>query len=349
MDNECGRHLAIPSAHLADQAVRKNKRAHSLVVSDAALGAGEQHFSQCVVSLHPNTRRDEADSFVRDNEEMRGVLNSGHTKAAAYVIRNVEVNGEFRPQRFSTWAPKAIATIRALADTLEDRSIVVQLQRKPRAASVARLRRRDNEGFARLRSQAARWAADNFARLTDPDPSIPDALNDRAADNWRPLFAIADLAGGEWPTKAREAACILSGEGHDAAINVRLLVDTREAFGDLDAIRSADLADKLNADPEKPWVEWHHGKPLTQKQLAGLLRPFGVVSETVSAPGQKDAKGYKRARFKDVWEQYCPVENGGQNPPSPSSQAFGGRIHRHFALQVRSTNSGWPDARCPAH
>ena len=74
-----------------------------------------------------------------------------------------------------------------------------------------------------LRSQAARWAADNFSKLTDPEPSIPDALNDRAADNWRPLLAIADLAGGAWPGKAREAACLLSGEGHDTSVNVELL------------------------------------------------------------------------------------------------------------------------------
>ena len=96
-----------------------------------------------VEEVRPTLLIDEADSFVKDNEEMRGILNSGHTKAAAYVIRNVEVNGEHKPRRFSTWAPKAIATIRALADTLEDRAIVLQLQRKPKihqagAAAAAR-------------------------------------------------------------------------------------------------------------------------------------------------------------------------------------------------------------------
>ena len=110
-----------------------------------------------VEDLRPTLLIDEADSFMKDNEEMRGILNSGHTKTAAHVIRNVEVNGEHKPRRFSTWAPKAIATIRALADTLEDRSIVLQLQRKPRAASVARLRRRDNDDYY-ARAQAHRRA-----------------------------------------------------------------------------------------------------------------------------------------------------------------------------------------------
>jgi putative DNA primase/helicase len=106
-----------------------------------------------IENVRPTLLIDEADSFAKDNEELRGILNSGHTKAAANVIRNID----HKPRRFSTWAPKAIATIRILADTLEDRAIVVRLQRKPPVAKVERLRRRDNADFAALRSQAARW------------------------------------------------------------------------------------------------------------------------------------------------------------------------------------------------
>jgi putative DNA primase/helicase len=278
-----------------------------------------------IEEVRPTLLIDEADTFIKDNEEMRGILDSGHTKTAAYVIRNVEVNGEHKPRRFSTWAPKAIATIRSLADTLEDRSVVLQLQRKSKAASVARLRRRDNDEFASLRSRAARWAADTLSKLTDPDPDIPDALNDRAADNWRPLLAIADLAGGAWPKRARDAACLLSGEGHDStSVNVELLADIRLAFGETDMIRSADLVAKLVADPERPWAEWKRGKPLTQKQLGGLLRPFGIMSETVTIPGLADAKGYRRVRFEEAWEAYLPGQNPGQKvlaPQTPTSEA----------------------------
>src|SRR5258705_11612994 len=84
-----------------------------------------------IEDIRPTLLIDEADTFVKDNEELRGILNSGHTKAAAHVIRNVEVNGEHKPRRLSTWAPKAIATIRALADTLDDRALVLTPQRQP--------------------------------------------------------------------------------------------------------------------------------------------------------------------------------------------------------------------------
>jgi putative DNA primase/helicase len=268
-----------------------------------------------VEEVRPTLLVDEADSFVKNNEELRGILNSGHTRAAANVIRTVEVNGIHTPRRFSTWAPKAIATIRALADTLEDRAIVLQLQRKPPSTTIARLRRRDSEEFAAMRAQAARWTIDNFDKLTDPEPPVPGALNDRAADNWRPLLAIADIAGGTWPQEARQAACLLSGEQQDRAIGVELLKDIRATFGDDDVIRSGDLIARLTADPERPWAEWKHGRPLTQKQLAGLLAPFRIISATVHPPGLPHGKGYRRADFEEPWRAYCP----GQNPLSPST------------------------------
>jgi hypothetical protein len=146
---------------------------------------------------------DEADTFIKDNEEMRGVLNSGHTKTAAYVIRTVEVCGEHKAKRFSTWAPKAIATIRSLADTLEDRSIIVTMQRKKKSETVERLRRSDNDDFAMLRRQARRWCEDNLNILTTADPAVPDILNDRAADNWRRRSDRRRVAG----TRTRRRAC----------------------------------------------------------------------------------------------------------------------------------------------
>src|SRR5262249_20200474 len=192
--------------------------------------------------------------------------------------RSYEGGGQ---RRFSTWAPKAIATIRSLADTLEDRAIIVQLQRKPPGAKVERLRRRDNEWCAGLRSQPPRWTADNFDKLDDPDPQMPEALNDRAADNWRPLVAIADLVGGEWPQLARHASITLSGESPEETLGVMLLADCRPAFGENAVIRSHDLVTKLAADPERSWAEYnrrlrHHLRQReSRRPAAGQGLPLG--------------------------------------------------------------------------
>src|SRR5262249_8006243 len=139
----------------------------------------------------------EFDAALKDNEEMRGILNSGHSRDAAFCIR---CEGEDNhPKRFSTWAPKAFAAIKPIRDTLMDRSIVVPMRRRKKTEPRLRYRDRENDEFRRLRSQALRWANDNIESFRDAEPEVPDALNDRAADNWRPLLAVADRVGGKWP------------------------------------------------------------------------------------------------------------------------------------------------------
>jgi Protein of unknown function (DUF3631) len=111
------------------------------------------------------------------------------------------------------------------------------------------------------------------------------------------------------PGRRRRAglpACFLPQEFHaDGAI-----------LGDDDVIRSSDLVAKLIADPERPWAEWKHRRPLTQKQLAGLLAPFHIISLTVHPPGLPDGKGYRRIDFEEAWAAYCPVRN------APSEQSL---------------------------
>ena len=292
--------------------------------SELAANVSTASIFRYIEAEHPTLLIDEGDSFLSANDEMRGILNSGHTKAGATVIRVEERDGEHVAKRFSTWAPKAIALIKALPETLADRSVTLRLMRKPKAAQVERLRKRDSSEFKRLRSQAARWAADHGLKLIDADPPVPDTLHDRAADNWRPLLAIADLAGGDWPALARKAACDLSGVEEDGSLGVMLLADVREAFSADTVMRSSDLVTKLTADPEGPWAEYNRGKPLTQRQLARMLGEFGIIPDTVHPQGLPQGKGYKRVDLQPQWEAYCPSESG--QPPlqdhSPSFQAY---------------------------
>jgi putative DNA primase/helicase len=261
---------------------------------------------------------DEADSFLKSSEEARGILNSGHTKVAAYVIRNVEIGGDHKPQRFSTWSPKVIASIGGVGGTLEDRAIIIPMQRKPKGAKVARCRRRDCAEFADLRRQALRWATDNFETLQAAKPALPDALNDRACDNWEPLLAVADLAGGEWPRKARDAAKALSGDevAADDDDGVELLHDIRAAFSatDHDVIFTKTLIALLVADEERPWAAYgRSGKPISDRQIAKLLGPFGIISGTVRIDGAT-AKGYYRSAFEEAWGRYPKLEKASQQP-----------------------------------
>jgi uncharacterized protein DUF3631 len=54
------------------------------------------------------------------------------------------------------------------------------------------------DAYDELRHKCARWVADHAGALKDARPDVPEALSDRARDNWTPLLAIAEAIGGEW-------------------------------------------------------------------------------------------------------------------------------------------------------
>jgi hypothetical protein len=89
------------------------------------------------------------------------------------------------------------------------------------------------------------------------------------------------------------------------SIGVRLLADIKALFDqtDADCMPSAILIGKLSFDPDSRWAKFNDGKKLTQRQLAGLLKPFFIFSGTVHPAGMPHANGYKRHQFEDAWKQ----------------------------------------------
>jgi len=164
-----------------------------------------------------------------------------------------------------------------------------------------------------------RWTADNLGGLSKADPEAPDELNDRAADNWRPLLAIADLAGGKWPELAQAAAKGLSGsvdEGANSAA-IQLLADLRTLFSErhTDRLSSADICEALGTMEDQPWPEWKRGKPITTRQLAKLLAGFDVSPKTIRI-GIETPKGYTLEDLIDPFSRYLPFQSA--TTPQPA-------------------------------
>ena len=253
----------------------------------------------------PTLLIDEADTFIKDNKELCGVLNSGHHRTGT-VIRSVTDDHE--PRVFSTWAPVAIALIGRMAGTLEDRGIILHMRRRRSDERVERLRIDRSDGLDEVARKAARWAVDNQSALREADPDTPDALHDRAADNWRPLLAIADCVGGEWPVSTRTIAQQLStGEpGEDSSVKTQLLIDIRAIMDSraIERIASADLVGALAGMEDRPWPEWRHGKPITTRGVARLLADFEIRSQTIRLGSNSTAKGYLLDDFKDTFTRY---------------------------------------------
>lgn len=120
---------------------------------------------------------------------------------------------------------------------------------------------------------------------------------------------MAELAGGEWPVLARQAAteAVRSAKANNKpSLPVQLLADIRACFGEKDRLTTADLLNKLLADDEAPWGDLGR-KKLDARILAKMLRGYDIRSSTIRMADDSTPKGYKREAFQDAWKRYLPL------------------------------------------
>ena len=247
---------------------------------------------------------DEADTFMDGKSELAGIINSGHTRGTAYVLRCGSGKQNFAPERFPTFCAMIIACIGNVGAALETRSIIILMQRKKPGEAVRAVTSADLKLFDSLNVRLAAWAKPNGAKLKDADPKMPDGFSNRRADNWRHLFAIADLAGAEWGQRARKAAALLEGEPENSVYE-NLFAAIKRVFADckVSKISSADLA----AHPSLPK---RTGSTWTPTSLAAALRGFGIRPKSVRIDAHHTPKGYELGQFTDVWERYLDPSSG---------------------------------------
>lgn len=280
-----------------------------------------------VEGYRPTLLVDEADTFLAEADELRGVLNSGHRRGGS-VLRTV--GDDHEPRAFGTYAAVAIAVIGNLPDTLADRSVTIDLKRRLASERVELLRLDRTSHLDVLARRAARWAADNAVQIAAADPEMPAGIHSREADNWRPLIAIATAAGGEWLERAKAAALSAhAATGGDEASMIELLLgDIRDTFAKRAAnvvdpvgrIPSGDLVEALVAAEGRPWAELGKSrKPLTANGLARRLRPLAITPDTIRLDEKRTIKGYHLHQFKEAFARYLGAE--GEAEPSQRNKA----------------------------
>jgi hypothetical protein len=267
---------------------------------------------------------DEADKVFRRNQAVKDIFISSHRKRFAFATVSVPDQTEgWKGDSFSTWSPKAYTSIgKPRDDQLVDRSIIIWMERRTEEETVAEW---IDEEVADLldpfRPKLLKWGEDNFDQIIKHRPGgLPSCLHDREKDNWRPLFCIADLLGGDWPSKAREAAVALSGRGEDESVLTLLLTDLREQYGERqsDFLKSTEICEYLNSMDERPWPEWR-GKPITPTALAALLRRVKVKPKAEWVDGghgnkKTTLRGYHRKDLEGAFERYIPHTLPDTNP-----------------------------------
>ena len=255
---------------------------------------------------------DEADTAIINNDDLKEVINGGWTRGETVIRCDPETN---EPRPFSIFCPKAVGMVgRKLPPATLSRAIIVAMQRKRPDEVTDDFDYIDNEVFSRLRSHIARLATDNVEALAHAEPEMPPDFHNRVRANWKLLLAIADRTG--YGEAARKAALEIEDMAAAAApaLAVQLLSDIRDVFDRLDADRvtTKTLIAELASDEEGPWLSYgKSGKPISDRQLSGLLRDFrrgyGIRSRDMRTDEKETAlKGYYRTDFEDDFLAYLP-------------------------------------------
>lgn len=268
-----------------------------------------------VAATQPTLLLDETDAIFNPrtadkHEGLRALLNAGHRRGAK-VSRCLNGGGDL--VEFSTFCPKVLAGIGTLPDTVTDRSVPIRMERKSRQEPVERFIRRDEESRAeKLRERIGEWVDAQLSSLAHARPVMPDELSDREQEGCEILVAIAD-AVGEGSSARRALIELLAVDRLDSVENmrIRLLRDIRAVFGNRKRGSTKGILRGLYEIEEAPW-ESYYQRGLEAKDLASLLKPYGIKSTTIrtkvdGSPAVR--KGYKREQFEDVWSRYLSSES----------------------------------------
>jgi hypothetical protein len=179
-------------------------------------------------------------------------------------------------------------------------------------------------GAEPLRRQCARFVSDHAQKIVTMTPPLPSSLSDRAADIWEPLLALADLAGGDWPDRARQAAVSLTAAAQESSPIGSLLLDIFITFtlAKTERLLSRELVESLGAFGDRPWMEIRQGKAITDRWLSQQLRPYSIKPRSLRV-GEAVARGYLKEDFTEAFRRYIPrseLESLRAEPPPDTSQ-----------------------------
>jgi len=292
--------------------------------------ASESAMFRKIAEQRPTLILDEVDAIfagkAENAESLRGLLNAGNRPRAA-VARVVGEGANLKTVDFPVYCAKVLAGIGTdrWPDTILDRSIRVTLKRKKGDESVARFRHRKAHAETEaLRAALAVWAAEHTQALHDAEPELPDELDDRAAEGWEALFAIADLGGEKFGEQARLAAVGLAKEApaDEDGQGVLLLQVLKGMFADTATLHTEKIIKDLNESEEQPFGGYRKGLGIDSRGLAKLLKPFEIRPKTIRF-GEVTAKGYERRQFSDAWERYCATPaKAAQHHSGPDSSSL---------------------------
>jgi putative DNA primase/helicase len=241
---------------------------------------------------HPTLIIDDADRLLPRRPDLAHIVNSSWTRGI--LIPRWDVSGN--THLYDPFCPKVLSGIDLLAHlapATRTRCITTQLLPKLAHEQVTSFRRaaRD-ENFLVLRRKLMRWATDSMAAIENANPIMPEGFISRLEENYQLLFAIADLAGGDWPKKARAAAVKLSRERNEPSLGKRLLATFYDLFVKHGTLLTSKQVEQLLTADESDWASYRGRGPINKFEIAQLLRPYGIGPKIIHPRGRAADRGY---------------------------------------------------------
>jgi Protein of unknown function (DUF3631) len=260
-----------------------------------------------------------------DGDPIVAILNAGNKRGA--VVSRCDENNADKIIDYQTFSAKALGGIdyKSWGDTVPDRSIPVILHKYPPNNVPEPLYWSDaQEAAARgLHDRLAAWVTDEIIEaLSEREqviPYMPELASPRAFASWKPLLAIAMLAGEGWRERAYSAAVALNGkEDHEASAGAQILAAIRDAFNGMQQITTVDLLWSLNARNDLP-LDAFNIEEFNERNLPKVIRKYDHKIKPMPLSGTTK-RGYRREWFVHLWEKYCP-EGSTSEQASQASQA----------------------------
>lgn len=256
---------------------------------------------------------DEVDRSFKENEGLMDFCVTAYRRSDAEGFMRCTDKGDL--EFFSAWGVKVVSGIGDLKfDTLRDRVIRIQLQKKTKSENVKRLRTKKlNKLSLPMRRKLMKFALTNMDQMEgvmDEGPDLPEIFeeHDRPAENWEPLVAFADLCSEEWGKRARELAVKSLGQSaeEDGSFAEELLKNMKEIFKDHPSgIYTKTLVKALNENEDWFWGGWNKGTGIKAVTVAKLLSGFGIKPDNIKVDGPR-LKGYLPEWFIDAFDRYIP-------------------------------------------
>jgi Protein of unknown function (DUF3631) len=257
-------------------------------VSDAAL-------FRTLHAYEPTMLFDEVDAVFSakavqrgHRDDLRSLLNAGYRRGG--VVMRMGGGNNTTLERFTVFGAKALAGLGSLPPTLASRCLRIELKRRrPDVEPVEDFFPEDiHDEAEQLRAQMLAWAEAWCDTLRRDRPVRVEGLRDRTNEVWRPLLAIAELAGEAWLARGRRAALgLANGESEEPSLGVLLLGDIREVFDERKAERlsTSDLIFALSKFSESPWAEFWLD-PKGELPLRSAPRKAGSAPSTLRDPDE---------------------------------------------------------------